>query len=116
MDNVDKDNNIEILPRVILSKTEKTEYLNSVISRTHKILHLIEEEKIKGYSPRPFITNLMFELKAADGLYDNKFVTIIVKLEGIRKQYKDMEFCDIKKQIFEIKRIINRMLKELPED
>lgn len=103
----------EFLPKVVLSKEEKTEYLNSIISRTHKILHLVEEEKTKGYSPAPFITGLMFELNAADPLYDHKFVTVIIKLEGIRKQYKDMEFCDIKKQIFEIKRIINRMIKEI---
>ena len=102
----------EILPKVVLSKEEKIEYLNSIIGRTHKILHIIEEEKEKGYSPTSYISGIMFELRAADALYDHKFVTIIVKLEGIRKQYKEMEFSEIKKQIFEIRRIINRMIKD----
>lgn len=107
--------NTEKFPEVVLSKDEKIEYLNSIISRAHKTLHLIEEECRTGYSPTPYIAGLMFELNAADSLYGNKFVTIIVKLEGIRKQYKEMDFKDVKKQIFEIRRIVNRMIKEISE-
>ena len=108
-------NNEEFLPQVILSKEAKIEYLNSIIGRVHKVLYLIEEEKETGFSPSPFMSGIMFELNAANQFYGNKFVTVIIKLEGIRKGYKEMEFSDIRKQIFEIRRIINRMIKEIEE-
>lgn len=110
------DIDLGMYPQVILSKEEKIEYLNQIIGKIHKALHLIEEEKETGFSPSPFISGLMFELNAADLLYNNKFVAIIVKLEGIRKGYKEMEFAEVKKQIFEIRRIINRMIKEISEE
>ncbi len=96
-----------------LSNKSKTEYLNAIIGKTYKILHLIEEEKTTGYSPKPFITTFLFEVNAANDLFDGKLIQIIIKLKGIREAYKDMPFGDIKKQIFEIKRIVNHLLKEL---
>lgn len=96
-----------------LSNKSKTEYLNAIIGKTYKVLHLIEEEKTTGYSPKPFITTFLFEVNAANDLFDGKLIQIIIKLKGIRENYKDMPFGDIKKQIFEIKRIVNHLLKEL---
>lgn len=96
-----------------LSNKSKIEYLNAIIGKTYKILHLIEEEKTTGYSPKPFITTFLFEVNAANDLFDGKLIQIIIKLKGIRESYKDMSFGDIKKQIFEIKRIVNHLLKEL---
>ena len=108
---INMDNNI--LPEVVLTSEEKVSYLNSMIGRIYKVLHLIEEEGETGYSPTAYIAGIMFELNAADFLYENKFVTMIIKLEGIRKQYREMEFKDIKKQIFEIKRILKSMIREI---
>lgn len=97
----------------VLSDKSKIEYLNAIIGKTYKILHLIEEEKTTGYSPKPFITTFLFEVNAANDLFDGKLIQIIIKLKGIRESYRDMPFGDIKKQIFEIKRIVNHLLKEL---
>ena len=97
----------------VLSDKSKIEYLNAIIGKTYKILHLIEEEKTTGYSPKPFITTFLFEVNAANDLFDGKLIQIIIKLKSIRESYKDMPFGDIKKQIFEIKRIVNHLLKEL---
>lgn len=102
-------------PKFELSKSAKKEYLNTAISKTYKILHLIEEEKDTGYSPKPYITGFLFELNAANDLYDGKLVSIIIKLKGVREGYSDLPFSKIKKQIFEIKRIINHLLKELED-
>lgn len=96
-----------------LSDKSKKEYLNAIIGKTYKILHLIEEEKTTGYSPKPFITTFLFEINAANDLFDGKLVQIIIKLKGIKEGYKEISFSDIKKQIFEIKRIVNHLLKEL---
>ena len=97
----------------VLSNKSKIEYLNAIIGKTYKILHLIEEEKTTGYSPKPFITTFLFEINAKKKKFDGKLIQIIIKLKGIRESYKDMPFGDIKKQIFEIKRIVNHLLKEL---
>ena len=96
-----------------ISDKSKKEYLNTIIGKTYKILHLIEEEKSTGFSPKPFITTFLFEINAANDLFDGKLVQIIIKLKGIKESYKEIPFSDVKKQIFEIKRIVNHLLKEL---
>lgn len=108
------DNN-DVKFKFSLSNAAKKEYLNTIISKTYKVLHLIEEEKTTGYSPKPFITGFLFELNAANDLYDGKLVSIIIKLKGIREEYKDLPFDKIKKQIFEIKKTANYLLKELED-
>ena len=95
--NMDEDNNSTFS----LSNSAKREYLNTVISKTYKILHLIEEEETTNFSPKPFLPGFLFELNAANDLYDGKLVSIIIKLKGVREGYKDMPFAKIKKQIFE---------------
>ncbi len=40
-------------------------------------------------------------------------VNIIVKLNGIVSNYENLSFAEIKRQIFEIKKNINFLLKEL---
>ena len=98
-----------------LSAKAKREYLNTAINKTYKILHLIEEEKLTNFSPRPFITGFLFELNAANDLFEGRLVQIIVKLKGVRDEYKNMKFNQVKSQIFEVKKIINSLLSELEE-
>lgn len=98
-----------------LSNKTKVEYLNSLIGKMYKVLHLIEEEDKTGYSPKDFIAGQLFEINAANALFDNKLATVIVKLKGVYDGYKTMPFDQCKKQIFEIKRIINYLLKSLED-
>jgi len=109
------DKNFESQTTFSLSNSAKREYLNTAIGKTYKILHLIEEEKETGFSPKPFITGFLFELNAANDLYDGKLVSIIIKLKGIREGYNNLPFAEIKKQIFEIKKMANHLLKELED-
>jgi hypothetical protein len=74
---------------------------------------VVADIETTGYSPKPFITTFLFEINAANDLFDGKLVQIIIKLKGIKEGYKEISFSDIKKQIFEIKRIVNHLLKEL---
>lgn len=106
-DKKDIENNFQI------SNAAKKEYLNALIGKVYKILHLVEEENQTGFSPKPFIAGQLFELNAANALFDGKLVNIIVKIKGIYDGYKEMSFDEVKKQIFEIKRIINHLLKTL---
>lgn len=99
--------------RIILSLEAKKIYLTSLIGKMLKILHLCEEEKVTGYSPLPFIAGQLFEINAANKLFDGELVGIIVKLKGVYDEYKTMPFDKVKKQIFEIKRILNSLLVKL---
>lgn len=99
--------------RIILSQDAKKVYLTSLIGKMLKILHLAEEESRTGYSPLPFIAGQLFEVNAANVLFEGELVNIIVKLKGIYDEYTALPFNKIKKQIFEIKRIINSMLAKL---
>lgn len=99
--------------QIILSKAAKEEYLNSLIGKIHKILHLLEEEATTGYSPRAFIYGQLLEINSANLLFDGKLATIIVKLKVIYDGYPSLPFAECKKQIFEIKKIINSLEKNL---
>ena len=69
--------------------------------------------KLPHYSPELFILGRLFELNSANDLFDGKLVNIIVKLNGIVTNYENLSFAEIKRQIFEIKKNINFLLKEL---
>lgn len=99
--------------RIILSKEAKRVYLISLIGKMLKILHLVEEEKQTGYSPLSFIAGQLFEVNAANVLFEGELVNIVIKLKGIYDEYKNLSFDKIKKQIFEIKRIINSILLKM---
>lgn len=101
--------------RIILSNDAKKQYLVSLIGKILKILHLIEEEKTTGFSPMSFIEGQLFEINAANTLFDDKLTSIIIKLTGIKENYANMSFDSIKKQIFECKKQINYLIKELEE-
>lgn len=99
--------------KLILSDEAKKTYLTSLIGKMLKILHLVEEEEKTGYSPEPFMIGQLFEINSANVLFEGDLVNIIIKLNGIRENYKTMPFAQVKKQIFEIKRIIQTLLSKL---
>ena len=101
--------------RILISKEAKVKYLTTLIGKMLKVLHLIEEEEKTNYSPLPFIANQLFEINAANELFNGELITIIVKLKGIYDELGSMPFGEVRKQIFEIKRIINSMLAKLEE-
>lgn len=109
----DKDEDYVAEMQVQLSNNAKKEYLNSLISKTYKILHLIEEEKDTHYSPKHFIYGQILEVNAANVLFQGKLVNIIVKLRVIYDTYETSDIKESRKQIFEIKKIINNLIKSL---
>ena len=104
---------MEINGSISLSTEAKINYLEGLRGQMIKVLHLIEEQKDTGYSPELFILGRLFELNSANDLFDGKLVNIIVKLNGIVTNYENLSFAEIKRQIFEIKKNINFLLKEL---
>lgn len=99
--------------QIILSLEAKQEYLKSLIGKVYKVLHLIEEEPKTGYSPLPFLYGQLFEINAANVLFGGKLVTVVVKLKALYDNYDLMSFAECKRQIFEVKKIIELLLKNL---
>lgn len=99
--------------KLLISDEAKKIYLTSLIGKVLKILHLVEEEEKTGYSPLPFVANQLFELNAANTLFNGELVTVIVKLKAVYDEMATLPFKEIRKQIFEIKRIINSMIAKL---
>lgn len=99
--------------KLILSKESKIKYLEKLIGKMIKILHLIEEEKTTGNSPADFIYGQLIEMNSANQLFDNELVDVIVKLNIVYRDYKTLEFSKTKKQIFEIKNRINYLIDTL---
>ena len=97
--------------KLVLSDEAKKKYLERLIGKMIKILHLIEERKDTGINPSDFIYGQLIELNSANQLFNNELIEIIVKLNIIYNGYDELEFKEIKKQIFEIKNKINYLLK-----
>ena len=99
--------------KLVLSIEGKRKYLEKLIGKVIKILHMIEERKETGIEPEDFIYGQLIEIASANQLFDNELIEIIVKLNIVYLGYKDMEFRAVKKQIFEIKNKINYLLGEI---
>ncbi len=99
--------------KIVLSDDAKKTYLVALIGKMLKILHLVGEESKTGFSPRQFIEGQLVELNSANELFDGKLVTIIVKLNSVLNTYQEVPFEAIKKQIFEIKKNIEYLLKQV---
>lgn len=99
--------------KLVLSVGGRKKYLQKLIGKIIKILHLVQEESQTHYSPRPFIYGQLVELNAANQLFDNELVEIIVKLNVIYNNYDKVSFDETKKQIFEIKNKINYLLEKI---
>lgn len=99
--------------KLVLSVSGKRKYLEKLIGKMIKILHLIEEESQTKNSPRAFIYGQLVELNSANQLFDNELVEIIVKLNVVYNNYQTAPFAEIKRQIFEIKNKINFLLERL---
>ena len=91
----------------------KREYLDALIGKMYKILHLFSERSITGFSPKQFIGGQLFELNAANSLFHGKLVTILIKVKGIYDGVDELSEQQVKKQIFEIQRMIQALKKEL---
>ncbi len=98
---------------VILSTEGKIEYLVSLLGKTHKILHLFEEEKTTGFSPKLFIYGQLVETNAANTLFHGKLTNIIVKLKAVYDGCGVLPFEDCRRQLLEIDKIIKSLKKNL---
>jgi len=93
-----------------LTKEAKREYLVSLIGKIYKVLHLFEERKTTGFSPEFFIYGQIWEINAANGWFDNKLTPVLVKLKGIYDEVNSISCKSVKKQVFEMERIVKSII------
>lgn len=91
----------------------KREYLESLVGKMYKILHLFSERPVTGFSPKQFIGGQLFELNAANSLFDGKLVNILIKVKGIYDGVDELTEKEVKRQVFEIQRMIGALKREL---
>lgn len=99
--------------KLVLSVSGKRKYLEKLIGKMIKVLHLVQEESQTGNSPKPFIFGQLVELNSANQLFDNELIEIIIKLNAVYNNYATVPFSETKKLIFEIKNKINYLLERL---
>ena len=96
-----------------ISDSAKKEYLISLIGKIYKILHLFEEKESTGFSPDLFIFGQLWEINAANSLFDGRLVPILVKVKGIYDSIETITKKEVKKQVFEMEKIIKSMISTL---
>lgn len=99
--------------KLILRRDAKIAYLDKLIGKMIKILHLVEEESVTHVSPSDFIFGQLLEINSANQLFDNELIEIIVKLNIVYRTYSTAPFAEVRKQIFEIKNKINYLKQRL---
>lgn len=101
--------NMGIDSKIIISVDGKRKYLEKLIGKTLKILHLIEE----NVPVQDYIYGQMLEINAANILFDNELTEIVVKYKVIYDNHESAPFTEIRKQVLEIKNKINYLLKKI---
>lgn len=98
-----------------LIKIGQKKYLKRLIGRIFKILHLIENEEITGYSAKLYIWTLILDINSFNKLIDGDLTTIIVNLNWIYYNYRETDFQNIRKRVFENKKEIDLLIKKLED-
>ena len=104
--------------RITLTDKEKVEYLRSLRNQLVKLLTLIEEERAGGYCAEPYFGKMLFDVGAADWLFEDRLVNVVVKLSGLYKDraYATLPMKDVKGKIFESRGIVDGLMKEYGQE
>lgn len=99
--------------KLVLPLESKRAYLEKLRNEVIKILYVIENEQKTQESALGFIAGLLFEVNSANQLFNNQLIKVIVKLNGIKENYKNIPFADVRKQVFEARGIVDFVNKNL---
>lgn len=97
-----------------LSLSAKISYLEKLRNKIITILYLIEQQKENPeINPDTYLQSLLFDVNAANLLFEDQLSEIIIKIYGIAKQYKDSTHSVIRKQVLETRRLVDDLNKSL---
>lgn len=97
-----------------LSLSAKISYLEKLRNKIITILYLIEQQKENPeINPDTYLQSLLFDVNAANLLFEDQLSEIIIKIYGIAKQYKDSTHSVIRKQVLETRRLVDDLNRTL---
>lgn len=97
-----------------LSLSAKISYLEKLRNKIITILYLIEQQKENPeINPDTYLQSLLFDVNAANLLFEDQLSEIIIKIYGIAKQYKDSSHSVIRKQVLETRRLVDDLNRSL---
>ena len=97
-----------------LSLSAKISYLEKLRNKIITILYLIEQQKENPeINPDTHLQSLLFDVNAANLLFEDQLSEIIIKIYGIAKQYKDSTHSVIRKQVLETRRLVDDLNRTL---
>ena len=97
-----------------LSLSAKISYLEKLRNKVITILYLIEQQKENPeINPDNFLQSLLFDVNAANLLFEDQLSEVIIKLVGISTTYKNSAHNVIRKQVLETRRLVDDLMRLL---
>lgn len=108
-----------IEPEMILglSLSAKISYLEKLRNKVITILYLIEQQKENPeINPDNYLQSLLFDVNAANLLFEDQLSEVIIKLFGISTTYKNSAHNVIRKQVLETRRLVDDLTRLLTNE
>ncbi len=100
-----------------LSLSAKISYLEKLRNKVITILYLIEQQKENPeINPDNYLQSLLFDVNAANLLFEDQLSEVIIKLFGISTTYKNSAHNVIRKQVLETRRLVDDLTRLLTNE
>ena len=100
-----------------LSLSAKISYVEKLRNKVITILYLIEQQKENPeINPDNYLQSLLFDVNAANLLFEDQLSEVIIKLFGISTTYKNSAHNVIRKQVLETRRLVDDLTRLLTNE
>lgn len=100
-----------------LSLSAKISYLEKLRNKVITILYLIEQQQENPETnPDNYLQSLLFDVNAANLLFEDKLSEVIIKLVGISTTYRNSAHNVIRKQVLETRRLVDDLIRLLTNE
>lgn len=100
-----------------LSLSAKVSYLEKLRNKVITILYLIEQQQENPETnPDNYLQSLLFDVNAANLLFEDKLSEVVIKLVGISTTYKNSAHNVIRKQVLETRRLVDDLIRLLTNE
>lgn len=100
-----------------LSLSAKISYLEKLRNKVITILYLIEQQQENPETnPDNYLQSLLFDVNAANLLFEDKLSEVVIKLVGISTTYRNSAHNVIRKQVLETRRLVDDLIRLLTNE
>lgn len=100
-----------------LSLSAKISYLEKLRNKVITILYLIEQQQENPETnPDNYLQSLLFDVNAANLLFEDKLSEVVIKLVGVSTTYRNSAHNVIRKQVLETRRLIDDLIRLLTNE